>query len=44
MILKTLSKTLNITQQDHKKKKTNNNNNNNRDKNRIKTKPFLMAC
>ena len=42
MILKTLSKTLNITQQDHKKKKTNNNNN--RDKNRIKTKPFLMAC
>ena len=42
MILKTLSKTLNITQQDHKKKQTNNNNN--RDKNRIKTKPFLMAC
>ena len=42
MILKTLNKTLNITQQDHKKKKTNNNNN--RDKNRIKTKPFLMAC
>ena len=42
MILKTLSKALNITQQDHKKKKTNNNNN--RDKNRIKTKPFLMAC
>ena len=42
MILKTLRKTLNITQQDHKKKKTNNNNN--RDKNRIKTKPFLMAC
>ena len=41
MILKTLSKTLNITQQDHKKKT---NNNNNRDKNRIKTKPFLMAC
>ena len=42
MILKTLSKTLNITQQDHKEKQTNNNNN--RDKNRIKTKPFLMAC
>ena len=42
MILKTLRKTLNITQQDHKKKQTNDNNN--RDKNRIKTKPFLMAC
>ena len=42
MILKTLRKTLNITQQDHKKKQTNDKNN--RDKNRIKTKPFLMAC
>ena len=42
MILKTLNKTLNITQQNHKKKKKTNNNN--RDKDRIKAKPFLMAC
>ena len=42
MILKTLNKTLNITQQTHKKKKKTNNNN--RDKDRIKAKPFLMAC
>ena len=42
MILKTLNKTLNITQQTRKKKKKTNNNN--RDKDRIKAKPFLMAC